>query len=215
MRNLLRKEIRLGSSPLSLYFTLFSLMFLIPGYPILCGAFFITLGLFQSFQYTRESNDIIYTVLLPVAKKDAVISKFLFVVFIEALGFLGMSICTVLRMTVLSDTQVYVSNALMSANLFALAMALVIFCLFNFIFVRLFYKTAYSFTKPFIVYAVSCFVTLILAEALHFLPSLEVLNSTKVGSVQLLCLTSALVLYVLVTLLSIRLSCRSFEEVDL
>lgn len=75
MRNILRKEMRLSASVLSYLFIVFGLMFLLPGYPILCGAFFVTLGIFQSFQAAREANDILFSVLLPVAKKDVVKGK--------------------------------------------------------------------------------------------------------------------------------------------
>ena len=51
MRNILKKEMKLSASPLAFIFIAFGLMFFIPGYPILCSAFFVTLGLFHSFQY--------------------------------------------------------------------------------------------------------------------------------------------------------------------
>ena len=83
MRNIMLKELTLSASPLAFLFIAFGLMFMIPGYPILCGAFFTTLGLFQSFQTAREANDIVFSALLPVAKKDVVKAKYLFVCFIE------------------------------------------------------------------------------------------------------------------------------------
>ena len=78
MIKLLRKEIKLAASPLSYLFIGFGLMAFIPGYPILVGSFFVCLGLFQSFQAAREANDILYTVLLPVAKGDVVRAKYAF-----------------------------------------------------------------------------------------------------------------------------------------
>ena len=69
MINLLRKEMKLSASVLSYLFIAFGLMFFLPGYPILCGVFFVTLGIFYSFQNSRETNDIIYSILLPIAKK--------------------------------------------------------------------------------------------------------------------------------------------------
>lgn len=68
MKNLLTKELRLTATILSYLFILFAVMTLIPGYPILVGAFFICLGIFYSFQLGRENNDILFTVLLPVKK---------------------------------------------------------------------------------------------------------------------------------------------------
>ena len=135
MRNILRKEVRLSSSVLSFLFILFGLMFLIPGYPILCSVFFVSLGIFQSFQTAREANDIVFSALLPIAKKDVVKGKFLFVCLIEACALLLMTLAVILRMTVFSAAPVYRSNALMNANFFALAVALLIFGLFNLIFV--------------------------------------------------------------------------------
>ena len=76
MRDILRKEIKLSSSVLSYLFILFGLMFLLPGYPVLCGAFFVCLGLFQSFQNAREANDIVFSALLPIAKRDVVKGKY-------------------------------------------------------------------------------------------------------------------------------------------
>ena len=72
MNNVLRKEMRLSASILSYLFIAFGLMFLIPGYPILMGPFFVGLGLFQGFQWAREANDITFSVLLHTPKKDIV-----------------------------------------------------------------------------------------------------------------------------------------------
>ena len=46
MYKLLRKELKLSASPLSYLFIAFGLMTLLPGYPILVGAFFISFGIF-------------------------------------------------------------------------------------------------------------------------------------------------------------------------
>ena len=50
---------------------------MIPGYPILCGAFFVCLGIFYTYQQARECDDITYTVLLPVRKRDVVTAKYM------------------------------------------------------------------------------------------------------------------------------------------
>ena len=127
MRDILHKEMKLSASVLSYLFILFGLMFLLPGYPVLCGAFFVALGMFQSFQSAREANDIVFSVLLPIAKKDVVKGKYLFVCLIEGCALLLMAAAVILRMTVFSQSAVYRSNALMNANFFALGMACVIF----------------------------------------------------------------------------------------
>ena len=116
MRNILRKEMKLSASVLSYLFVLFGLLFFLPGYPVLCGVFFVTLGLFHSFQNAREMSDITFSVLLPIAKKDVVKGKYLFVCLIESCAFLLMALAVGFRMTVLSQANIYRSNALMNAN---------------------------------------------------------------------------------------------------
>ena len=98
MSNILRKEMKLSASPLAFIFILFGAMFMVPGYPILCGAFFVTLGLFQSFQFAREANDIVFSALLPISKKEVVSGKFIFVCMIECFSLILMIICTIIMM---------------------------------------------------------------------------------------------------------------------
>ena len=217
MSALLKKEMRLSASILSYLFILFAFMTLLPGYPILCGAFFITLGLFQSFQSAREANDIVYTALLPVAKHDVVKGKFLFCVFIELTGFVLMAALTLVRMTLLSNAMVYRQNALMNANPFFLAVVLLLFGLFNWIFVGGFFKTAYKFARPFVTYIIVCFLVIGVAEALHHVPGLEALNAFGFEqlALQLAALLGGILAYGLITLVSYKAACTRFENIDL
>jgi len=216
MNPLLRKEMRLSASVLSYIFIVFGVMTLVPGYPILCGAFFITLGIFHSFQNAREANDIVYSALLPIAKHDVVKGKFQFAVLIEMLGFLIMVILTIVRMTVLSDAEVYRENALMNANLFFLGMSLVVFGLFNLVFIGGFFKTAYK-LSPFIPCIVAVFVAIVIAEALHYIPGLEAVNAFSFDDIvlQICLLLVGVVLFAVMTYISYRKSCSNFEIIDL
>ena len=217
MRNILLKEIKLSSSPLSFLFIPFGLMFFLPGYPVLCGVFFVTLGIFQSFQTAREANDLVFSALLPIAKRDVVKGKFLFVCLIEACALILMTAAVIFRMTLLSESPVYRSNALMNANLFALGTAFFIFGLFNWIFVAGFFKTAYKFARPFVTYIIAAFLTIAVTESLHHMPGLELLNAFGSEHIllQLTALAAGIIAYVLLTLLSCGKACRDFERIDL
>ena len=217
MRNILLKEVKLSASILSFLFIIAGLMFFLPGYPVLCGVFFVTLGIFQSFQNARESNDIVFSALLPIAKKDVVAGKYIFVCFIEACSLVLMLAATLVRMTVLSDAAPYRENALMNANLFALGVAFVIFGFFNLIFVGGFFKTAYKFGRPFVTYIIVGFLTISVAEALHHIPGLEAVNAFGTDNmlIQLILLACGILLYVLMTVLSYNKACKNFEMIDL
>jgi hypothetical protein len=217
MRNIMLKEMKLSASPLAYFFILFGFMFMVPGYPVLCSAFFVTLGLFQSFQTAREANDIVFSSLLPIAKKDVVKGKYLFVLFIEACAFVFMVISTVIRMTLLCDSSVYRANAMMNANPFALGMALIIFGIFNWIFVGGFFKTAWKQGKPFIIHIIVTFVFIAIAEALHWIPAFKSLNAfgTEHFGLQTGMLLGGFVIFGIMTYISYRNSCRNFEIIDL
>ena len=217
MRNILLKECKLSASPLSFLFILFGLMFFLPGYPVLCGVFFVTLGIFQSYQNAREANDMVFSALLPISKRDVVKGKYLFTCVIELCAVLLMAVAVVVRMTVLADAPAYRSNALMNANLFALGMAFIGFGLFNLIFVGGFFKTAYKFAGPFVGYIIAVFLMICIAETLHHVPGFAFLNAfgTEHFAVQVVLLGIGAAFYLAVTVLSCKKACKRFDKTDL
>lgn len=217
MKNLLIKETRLFAMPLTYIFIAFSFMTMLPGYPILLGAFFVCLGIFQSVQFGRENNDILYSVLLPVKKGDVVKARFAFTCLIEGISFLIMCILTFIRMTFLSQAAPYINNALMNATPVFLAFVLLIYSAFQFFFLRGFFKTAYKIGKPFITFSIAAFLIVCVGEALHFFPGLKYLNNPageKTG-MQLIVLAVSALVYAAVTYFSYRKSVRTFEKKDL
>lgn len=215
--HLLYKEQKLAASPLTYFFLAASFLTFVPGYPILVGAFFITLGIFYSFQTMRENNDIAYSLLLPVSKADIVKSKYRFVLLIEAIAFALMAAITLIRMGFLYDAAVYTENALMGANFVFLGFALLIFGLFNAVFIGGFFKTGYYFGKPFIVYCLLIFPVIALAETLRHLPGLEALGALGFSHLllQSAVLLSGAAAFTLLTLSGLRRSVRHFEKIDL
>lgn len=217
MRNLMIKELRLSTMVLTYIFLAFALMTFIPGYPILCGAFFFCLGIFQSYQTCRENNDILYSVLLPVSKKDVVKAKYLAAVVLQMVMFVICAICTVVRMVFMPDAGVYENNALMAANLVYLAFVLIIFAAFNLIFIGGFFKTAYKMGKYFVIFIIVNFIIIVIAEALHHLPGLSWLNTLDFNDTggQLVILALGVFIYTAVTVISCRVSQSRFEKIDL
>ncbi len=217
MAKLLKKEMKLAASPLSYIFIVFGLMAFLPGYPILISSFFVCLGLFQSFQCVREANDITYTALLPVAKRDIVKSKYMFCTVIELFYFILTSVPVLVRMTVLSDVSVYRKNALMNANLVYLGFVLLILGFFNLIFVGGFFKTAYKFAKPFVAFIIVAFLAVGIGETLFHIPAFSALNSfgfTHFG-LQLGVFITGVSLFALLTAISLHQAINNFEQIDL
>jgi len=216
MNNILKKEFTISASPITYFFILFGLMFFLPGYPVLVSVVFVTLGIFKSFQNYRESNDFVFSSLLPISKKDIVKGKYLFSIIIEGLGFLLMLSATLVRMTLLKDVTVYRNNALMNTNLFTLGAGLFLFGLFNLIFIGIFFKTAYKFS-PFVIYLILAFLVIGIFESLHYIPPMENINAFGFDHLllQLVSFFTGLLSYLILTYISYRYAYHRFEKVDL
>ncbi|MBR6229500.1 MAG: ABC-2 transporter permease [Eubacterium sp.] len=216
MKKLLYKEMKLTAHPLSYFFILFALMAMIPGYPIAVGGYFVCLGLFYTYQQARECDDITYTVMLPVRKRDAVKAKYVFAIFIECVAFLLSLILTMVRMNALGGAVVYASNPMMNANAAYLGYLLMIYGLFHLIFIRGFFRTAYKYGKPFVVFTIAGFVLIGIGEVLHHIPGLTGLNDpAMVNAPQLVILVLGLLFYVGGTAAAYAASVKDFERIDL
>ena len=128
-----------------------------------------------------------------------------------------MAIATVLRMKVLSEAGAYRHNALMNANLFALGVALLIFGLFNLLFIGGFFRTAHKFAKPFVSYIVAAFLVIGAGEAVHHFPGLAAVNTFGFEHIllQLVLFAAGAACYAVLTLISFKNSCKNFEKIDL
>lgn len=217
MRQLVKKEFSLAAAPLTYVFLAFALMTMIPGYPILMCGFFICLGILYTFQFSREYNDVLYTALLPVRKRDVVRARYIFVVCVQLAGVLLCGLLTLLRMTALGEASAYRTNPLMNANPAFLGYLLAMMALFNILFLGGFYKTAYYYGKPFILFCAAAFVVVGLGETLHHFPGMEWLNAVEGDGVfrQSVVLLGGAVLFAAGTLLSLKRSEQRFEKLDL
>lgn len=216
MKKLFYKEMKLSANPLTYWFIAFSAMTMIPSYPILVGSFFICLGIFHTYQQIREYDDVTYTVMLPVKKRNIVTAKYLFVLFIELTAFILCTLLTIIRMKILGTAVPYATNQLMNANMAYLGYTMIVFAVFNSIFLAGFFKTTYKIGKPFFIFCVVSFIIIIMGEILHHIPDLESLNNPSNLSIpQVVIFTIGIVVFMLCTWLSYQKAVKDFEGIDL
>lgn len=216
MKKLFYKEMKLSANPLTYLFIAFSAMTMIPSYPILVGSFFICLGIFHTYQQIREYDDVTYTVMLPVKKRDIVTAKYLFVLFIELTAFILCTLLTIIRMKILGTAVPYATNQLMNANMAYLGYTMIVFAVFNSIFLAGFFKTTYKIGKPFIIFCVVSFIIIIIGEILHHIPDLESLNNpSNLSMPQAVIFAIGVVVFMLCTWLSYQKAVKDFESIDL
>ena len=216
MKKLFYKEMKLSANPLTYWFIAFSAMTMIPNYPILVGSFFICLGIFHTYQQIREYDDVTYTVMLPVKKQDIVTAKYLFVLFIELTAFILCTLLTIIRMKILGTAVPYATNQLMNANMAYLGYTMIVFAVFNSIFLAGFFKTTYKIGKPFFIFCVVSFIIIIIGEILHHIPDLESLNNpSNLSMPQVVIFAIGIVVFMLCTWLSYQKAVKDFEGIDL
>ena len=216
MEKLFYKEMKLSANPLTYLFIAFSAMTMIPSYPILVGSFFICLGIFHTYQQIREYDDVTYTVMLPVKKRDIVTAKYLFVLFIELTAFILCTLLTIIRMKILGTAVPYATNQLMNANMAYLGYTMIVFAVFNSIFLAGFFKTTYKIGKPFFIFCVVSFIIIIMGEILHHIPDLESLNNpSNLSMPQVVIFAIGIVVFMLCTWLSYQKAVKDFEGIDL
>lgn len=216
MKKLFYKEMKLSANPLTYWFIAFSAMTMIPSYPILVGSFFICLGIFHTYQQIREYDDVTYTVMLPVKKRDIVTAKYSFVLFIELTAFILCTLLTIIRMKILGTAVPYATNQLMNANMAYLGYTMIVFAVFNSIFLAGFFKTTYKIGKPFFIFCVVSFIIIIMGEILHHIPDLESLNNpSNLSMPQVVIFAISIVVFMLCTWLSYQKAVKDFEGIDL
>ena len=215
MTKLLKKEFVLFTHPTSWMFLAFGAMMLIPGYPMYVPFFWTTLGLFYACLSARENNDLYYTLLLPVRKRDAVRARGLYFALMELLQILACVPFAILRHVL----KIGPNNAGMDVNLALFGLALLLMGLFNLLFLPRLYKNPAAVGKPFFIVTVWVFVYILAAEACCFVVPFfrDVLDTPdpQFPGAKLAVLALGAALFVRLTLLGVRRAEAIFEKVDL
>lgn len=215
MTKLLKKEFKLFTHPTSWMFLAFGAMLLIPGYPMYIIGFWATLGLFYACISARENNDLYYTLLLPVRKRDAVRARGLYFALMELLQ-LAVSVPFAILRAVL---KIGPNPAGMDVNLAFFAISLILLGLFNLLFLPKLYKNPVAIGKPFLLVSTLFFLFILAAEACCFVIPFfrDVLDTPdpQFLGVKLLVLVLGAAAFVLLTVLGVRKAEKIFEKVDL
>ena len=214
MKALFYKQFRLVCHPMTLIFPLFGVMLLIPSYPYALAFFYAMLGLFFSFINSREQRDIYFSALLPIRKRDTVRAAVLFVLAVELVSLLVAVPFAVLsvRINPLGGNTVGLEP---NAALFAAA--LLLYALFNGIFLPSFYKTAYKVGVSFLKAIIPVSLGMIVCEALPHFPGMAWLEDcTAAGQLCLLpLLLTAAVIYGTGLWIAYGKAAQNYEKVDL
>lgn len=213
MFNLLYKEWHLAVHSVVFMFMLIGALLLVPAYPYGMIFFFGCLGLYFTSQFARENSDAFYTATLPIKKRDVVKSKCLLFVSIE-LGQLIIAIpFSIIRLWTLPE-----GNPVgIEANVAFFGFGLIIYAVFNFLYLTVLFQTAYQIGKAFVIAIIPTSIIIAIMEYSVHIPSLAWFDSLQIADLikQVPILAFGVAIYVIGIILTYRVASKRFEYVDL
>ena len=215
MRNLLYKEFRLAINPLFLLILLSGAFLLIPQWVYFVAMmYFFFIAVPNIFSDAKAKNDIGFTVMLPIRKRDVVKARVLSITFIELLQIALAAVFAAINMAIYPN-----GNFMIDANISYIGCVFVMYGIFNAIFFPMFYKNAYKIGWPLLTAIIACtlFAAAIETLVLTVPAAAHILDGTSGEALlrQLPVLAAGIIFFVLLTVLSYNKSAKNFERVDL
>lgn len=213
MFNLLYKELRLAAHPNLFIFTLLGALVIVPAYPYGMVFLFGCLAPYITFMYGRETNDIYYTSLLPMKKRNTVKAICLLMVLAQMIQLLISLPLAVLRLRVLPNGN----PAGIKANIAYYGFGFMICAIFNLILLTQFFKTTYKVGKAFILAIIPAAIGVLIMKVLVHIPKFQWLDSVEPDIMlkQLPILVIGIIIYIFSMLVAYRVSANRFQQVDL
>ncbi len=226
MKPLIYKELKLAMHPICyLFIFLFPLMILIPSYPLGVGFIYVLTCypiLFLGANKGQQSNDLLYSTLLPVRKKDIVMARIITVILMQVAFMLVMSalypVARIINEAILSTAkkpQEYRIPGLgLNSYVLVLAIALIGYAIADLIFFPIYYKKGRSIVMS-TLFTILGFVLYIgvFTIGLPFIPGLEILNNIHIG-IQFAILAGAILISFALHIIVYKVSSKRLENVD-
>ena len=225
MKALLYKEFKLAMHPICYVFiAMFPFMILIPGYPLAVGFIYVLSCypiLFLGANKGQQSNDLLFSTLLPVRKKDIVLARIITVIFMQV-AFMVITSClypiayNFTGNIVDEETGKVLQNAGFNLNSYVLVLAIAFigYALADLIFFPIYYKHGKSIVAS-TLFTILGFVVYIgvTTIALPYIIGVEACNSIPLW-IQFIALGGAIVLSALIHFFVYKIGAKSLEKVD-
>jgi ABC-2 type transport system permease protein len=215
LRELLRKERRLNGLPYGWLFVLLAALTLIPQWVYYVAFIYLFILVMMLAQGDKANNDLIFTALLPVRKKDIVTARTLTIVTWEAAYIVVGIVCSIIRLRFYPQEN----SPSMNSNYAFFGTVLLMYAVFNAIYISGSYKRPYRMLWPVLGGSV---IAVAVAAILNTLPIVipavsRLFNDIGAGHLgyQLAALAVGIVAFVGATLWANRKAVGHLETVDL
>ena len=233
MKALIYKELKLAMHPICYIFVaVFPLMILIPSYPMGIGFIYILSCypvLFLGANKGQQSNDLLYSTLLPVRKKDIVLARIITVIFMQVAYMLILSALYPAAVAINTEianqaaaaraagenaSDVTIPGLGLNSFVLLLAFGIVGYAIADLIFFPIYYKHGKSIVMS-TLFTIFGFVVYIGVSTigLPYVPGLQILNQLHIG-IQFICLGAAIGISFALHTIVYRVSSKRLERVD-
>lgn len=226
MKALIYKELKLSMHPICyIFILLFPFMILIPSYPMGIGFIYVLTCypvLFLGANKGQQSNDLLYSTLLPVRKKDIVMARIItvilmqvaFIAIMSALYPLARIINTNILQSAEHPEEYTVPGLSLNSYILLLAIAIIGYAIADLIFFPIYYKKGKSIVASTLLTILGFVIYIgVFTVALPYVPGLEFFNNLHIG-IQFGVLAGALVVSFALHLVVYKVSYKRLEKVD-
>ena len=225
MKALLYKEFKLAMHPICyIFIALFPFMMLIPSYPLGIGFIYLLSTypiLFLGANKGQQSNDLLYSTLLPVRKKDIVLARIFTVIIMQVAYMAIMSalwpLANFIQISLLTYSPDAPQNIGLGVNAFGslLAFAIIGFAVADLIFFPIYYKNGRSIVMSTLL-TILGFLLFLGIFTLGLPLAFEAYNNffTNTLWIQLAFLGGAILISFLLHLLTYKIASKKLERVD-
>jgi len=225
MKNLFYKELKLAFHPVIIVFIVaFPFMILIPNYPLFIGFIYICAGypiLFLGANKGKQSNDIIYSALLPVAKKDIIKARMMTLTFMQIVSFSIMGLLTplayIIQQNMAATGGAQTVGIPLAGFVSMLGFAFISFGVYDFIYLVCFYKKGRSILLPtflgMFVFMLVFFSTTVILPMLS--RSYYEFFTFAAGWLQVLFMLAGFAIYCLIRYFGYLIAKKELEKADL
>ena len=222
MKALIYKELKLAMHPICYVFiVLFPFMILIPSYPLGIGFIYVLTCypiLFLGANKGQQSNDLLFSTLLPVRKKDIVLARIITVAIMQLAYMLILTalfpLASIIHQSIPGEE---IPGLGLDAFVSVLAIAIIGYSFADMIFFPIYYKHGKSIVMSTLLTILGFVVYIgVFTIGLPFIPGLEWYKDTLSGAIwiQFIVLGISLIIYTLFHFIIYKVSSKELEQVD-
>ncbi|GGD97666.1 ABC-2 transporter permease [Paenibacillus nasutitermitis] len=217
MYNLVMKDLKLGVNPMFFVFPfVIGALMLIPGWLyFLVPLYFCWITIPNMFAGFRTQNDLMFTTMMPVSRKDIVKARVTVIVILEILHLVIAMIYGMITLRLYPHLTYY----FFAPHMGFWGLCFVMLALFNMIFISMYYKTAYKYGGA---TTASITATMLFAGVAQWIGTQNsVISDTFNGSgvdntaLQISILIAGIVIFIAITMIAYRIAVKRFLKVEI